>query len=94
MIATTMTRKRKAIITIEVETTLTGAELRDVQSLVFGRVRRENDKATTPKGRAARATIRREVPKWVGHDTQGIITQVQVNVVDRPAREPKVKKAG
>lgn len=85
---------RKAIITIEVETTLTGAELRDVQSLVFGRVRRENAKATTPKGRAERATIRREVPKWVGHDTAGTIKQVQVNVVDRPSRQPKVKAAG
>jgi hypothetical protein len=89
-----MTKMRKAIITIEVNTTLTGAELRDVQALVFGRVRRETGKATTPKGRTARATIRREVPKWIGHDTQGTITQVQVNVVDRPSREPKVKKAG
>lgn len=84
-----MTRKRKAIITIEVETTLTGAELRDVQALVFGRARRENGKATTEKGRSARSTIRREIPKWVGHDTQGTITQVQVNVIDRPARAKK-----
>lgn len=86
-----MTKMRKAIITIEVQTTLTGAELREVQALVFGRVRREVGKAVTPKGRETRATIRREVPKWVGHDTQGTITQVQVNVVDRPSREPKAK---
>lgn len=82
---------RKAIITIEVNTTLTGQELRDVQSLVFGRVRRATGKATTPKGRAERSTIRREVPKWVGHDTAGTIVQVDVNVVDRPSR---AKKAG
>lgn len=86
-----MTRMRKAILTIEVETTLTGAELREIQSMVFGRVRRETGKATTPKGRAARSTIRREVPKWVGHDTQGTIKQIQVNVVDRPSRQPKAK---
>lgn len=89
-----MTRMRKAIITIEVETTLTGAELKDIQSMVFGRVRRENGKAMAPKGRESRSTIRRELPKWVGHDTQGIIKQVQVNVVDRKSREPKAAKAG
>lgn len=86
-----MTKMRKAIITIEVHTSLTSVELRDVQALVFGCARRENGKATTPKGREARATIRREVPKWVGHDTKGTIKQVQVNVVDRPSREPKAK---
>lgn len=81
-----MTKMRKAIITIEVKTTLTGAELRGLQALVFGEVRR-----TDSTKRTTRSTIRREVPKWVGHDTAGIIEQVQVNVVDRPSRAPKAK---
>lgn len=87
-------KMRKAILTIEVRTTLTGAELRELQSLVFGRVRREVGKAMGPKGRSSRQTIRREMPKWVGNDTAGLIEQIQVNVVDRPSREPKARKAG
>ena len=84
-----MTRKRKAVLTIEVETELTGAELRNLQALVFGRARREAGKAETKQGKASRATIRREMPNWFGHDTRGIIKQVQVNVVDRPSRKAK-----
>lgn len=78
-----MTQSRKVILTIEVETDLPFKELQDVQALVFGCVRRQNGKATTPKGREARKTIKREMPKWVGHDVVGTIQQVQVNVVDK-----------
>ena len=69
---------RKAVLTIEVTTTLSHKELMDVQSLVFGQIRR-----TRLNQRSSRQTIQRTVPKWAGHDTAGVITQVQVNVVGR-----------
>lgn len=81
-------RARKVIITVEVKTELSHADLKGLQALVFGRVRRKNSQA-----RNSRCTIRREVPKWVGHDTKGTIEQVQVNVIDkRPSSKARKAK--
>lgn len=75
-------RMRKVIITIETKTVLSHKELLGLQAMVFGVVRRENGKAQG-KGRNSRKTIKRTMPKWVGHDVMGTIEQVQVNVVDK-----------
>lgn len=71
-------RMRKVTIVIEAKTALSYKELQQLQALVFGRVRRKNSMA-----RGSRQTIRREMPKWVGHDTAGTIEQVQINIIDK-----------
>lgn len=77
----TTTRARKVVLTIEVMTELSYKELQQVQALVFGTVRRKVGGGE--KVRGTRQTIRREIPKWAGHDVRGVIEQVQVNVVDK-----------
>lgn len=82
-------KARRVVLTIECKTTLTQKELLQVQSLVFGCVRRKD-----MNDRESRVTIKRSIPKWVGHDVRGVIEQVQANVIaDRkaPARKPAKK---
>lgn len=79
-------KARRVVLTIECKTTLTQKELLGVQSLVFGCVRRKD-----MNDRESRVTIKRSIPRWVGHDVRGVIEQVQANVIaDRKA--PKAKK--
>lgn len=78
-------KARRVVLTIECKTTLTQKELLQVQSLVFGCVRRKD-----MNDRESRVTIKRSIPKWVGHDVRGVIEQVQANVIaDRKARKAK-----
>lgn len=69
-------KSRRVILSIECTTVLTHEELLDLQSLVFGQIRRKD-----MLDRKSRWTIKREVPKWLGHDVMGKIEQVHVNVI-------------
>lgn len=76
---------RKVVLTVECSTVLTHEELTNLQSLVFGCVRRKD-----MHDRESRTTIKRVMPKWLGHDVRGVIEQVSVNVIkEKPAKKSK-----
>ena len=86
-----MTEMRKVILQIEVNTVLSVEELKDVQCLVFGRMRSDS------YAKKCRMTIKHHMPAGMNHDVRGTIDQVQVNVVKgkkaKPAKKSKAKKA-
>jgi hypothetical protein len=75
-------KTRRVILSVECDTVLTHSELMELRSLVFGQIRRKD-----MNDRAARWTIKRTMPKWVGHDVRGLIKQVSVNVITN--RKPR-----
>jgi hypothetical protein len=79
-------KTRRVILSVECDTVLTHSELLELRSLVFGQIRRKD-----MNDRAARWTIKRTMPKWVGHDVRGTIQQVQVNVMKAGKRSPATK---
>lgn len=76
---------RTVVLTIEVDTVLSVEELKDLQALVFGRMRSDSyaDKH--------RMTIKHHMPAGVNHDVRGVIKQVQANVV-KGSKAKKEKK--
>lgn len=74
---------RTVVLTIEVDTVLSVEELKDLQALVFGRMRSDSyaDKH--------RMTIKHHMPAGVNHDVRGVIKQVQANVVKGKAKKEK-----
>jgi len=83
---------RDVVIKVRAKTVLSHEELKDVQSIVFGCVRRKDSLA-----RSSRYTIKKEMPKWVGHDVRGTIEVVEVKVVGKSrsakARSSKTKSS-
>lgn len=86
-----MTDTRKVIIKIEAETSIPFNELKQLQALVFGCVRREV--GSGQKGRDARKTIKREIPKWANHDVFGTIENVEVKMVNKKKGKKKTEPA-
>lgn len=71
-----MNKARKAILTVEVLTLLTHAELKQLKGLVFVQL----------KG-GDRRTIKAEKPMGTQHDCYGLVKQVQVNIVGNSDEE-------
>jgi hypothetical protein len=84
---------RTVVLQIEVNTVLSVEELKDLQALVFGRMRSDS------YAKKHRVTIKHHMPAGVNHDVRGTIVQVQANVVKgkaakkAKASKPRVKKA-
>lgn len=87
---------QRVLMTIEMDTTLGVAELKDVQAVIIGALRSEAGKEKQ------RLTIKRNMPSGLNHDVRGKILQVQVNVVkeavndlkpEKPKRARKARKA-
>jgi hypothetical protein len=78
---------RTVVLTIEVDTVLSVEELKDLQALVFGRMRSDSyaDKH--------RMTIKHHMPAGVNHDVRGVIKQVQANVVKGKPKAEKKKSS-
>jgi hypothetical protein len=83
-----MVKARRAVLTVEVDTLLPHAELKQLRGLVFGQL----------KG-GERKTIKGEKPIGTQHDCYGLIRQVQANIVgpaegelwDEPSGHPRRK---
>lgn len=82
-----MTKMRKVLLTIEVNTVLTAEELKTLQALVFGRMRSDS------YAKEQRMTIKRHMPAGMNHDVRGTLEQVQVNVVkEKKSKKPRASK--
>jgi hypothetical protein len=82
-----MTTMRKVVLQIECTTVLSVEELKDIQALVFGRMRSDSyaDKH--------RVTIKKHMPAGMNHDVRGTLDQIQVNVVKEKKARAKAKRA-
>lgn len=81
-----MTEMRKVMLSIEVDTVLSVEELKDLQALVFGRLRSDS------YAKKCRLTIKHHMPAGMNHDVRGVIKQVQCNVVKSKAKSKKAAK--
>lgn len=81
-----MVKARRAVLTVEVDTLLPHAELKQLRGLVFGDLKGGN-----------RKTIKDKKPVGTQHDCYGLVRQVQANIVgpsegelwDEPSGHPE-----
>lgn len=83
-----MTQMRKVLIQIEVNTCLSVEEIKDLQSLIFGRQRSDQG------AEKQRTTIKRHMPAGINHDVRGVILSVETKVSkEKAAKKARSKKA-